>query len=93
MMIAAKPHHLQMGIGRVVAKMMDLGLWVVTCLARQRLELSARQRPAGAIPHPVLQSVEISSRPPGPATRGLAGAVLAGSAEAAPHVVLTAMVL
>jgi hypothetical protein len=82
-----------MGIGCVVAKMMDLGLRVLAYPARQSRDLSARHRPPGSIPNPFLQFVELSARPPGPTTRGLAGAVLAGGAKAAPHVVLAAMVL
>ena len=91
--IAAQPHHLQMGIGCVVAKMMDLGLRVLAYPARQGRDLSARHRPPGSIPNPLLQFVHLSLWPAGLTARGFARAVLAGSAKAAPHVVLAAMVL
>jgi hypothetical protein len=91
--IATKPHHLQMGIGCVVAKMMDLGLRVLAYPARQSRDLSARHRPPGSIPNPLLQPVEVSLWPAGSTPLGFARAVLAGSAKAAPYVVLAAMVL
>jgi hypothetical protein len=91
--IATKPHHLQMGIGCVVAKMMDLDLRVLAYPARQSRELSARHRPPGSLPNPILQFVHLSHWLAGSTARRFARAVLAGGAKAAPHAVLAAMVL
>jgi hypothetical protein len=92
-MIATKPHHLQMGIGCVVAKMMDLRLRVLAYPARQSRELSARHRPPGSLPNPLLQFIHLSHWPARSTARRFARAVLAGGAKAAPHAVLPAMVL
>jgi hypothetical protein len=93
MVIAAQPDHLQVGIGRVVPGMMDLGLWVIADPARQRLDVSARKGAIGPLSHPPLEDVQICFGSAVPTTIRFAGALLAGSAEATPHVVLAAVKL